>query len=97
MPQVVRVRPGRIGMYEGDVLAAPALTPGLIGQGDRARPAVRSFMPSPNLTVIFPHPRSGSPARAGDPFRALPIGTVDVVDFNLFETANAGFAQAMYE
>jgi len=97
MPQVLRVRPGRIGMYEGDVLAAPALTPGLIGQGDRARPAVRSFLPSPNLTVIFLHPRSGSPARAGDPFRALPIGTVDVVDFNLFETANAGFAQAMYE
>src|SRR6185369_1384294 len=47
------------------------------------------------LSCGIPHP--GSSAGAGDPFRAPLLGMVDVVDFNVFETANAGFAQAMYE
>src|SRR5689334_19087188 len=55
-------------------------------------------MPTPCPTVIFRH----SPLRVTGPVPATPFarslaGMVDVVDFNVFETANAGFAQAMYE
>jgi multifunctional 2-oxoglutarate metabolism enzyme len=55
-------------------------------------------MPTPCPTVIFRH----SPLRVTGPVPATrfvrPLaGMVDVVDFNVFETANAGFAQAMYE
>ena len=35
--------------------------------------------------------------RAGSLLRCSPVGMVDVVDPNVFETANAGFAQVMYE
>jgi hypothetical protein len=48
-------------------------------------------------TVIFEHPISpGASVMPMALFVCTPIGMVDV-DPNVFETANAGFAQAMYE
>ena len=35
--------------------------------------------------------------RADDPIAHTSVGVVDAVDPNVFETANAGFAQVMYE
>src|SRR5690349_19976269 len=54
-----------------------------------ANPLSDCYLPAFPLRVTGPCPAT--------PFACSLAGMVDAVDFNVFETANAGFAQAMYE
>src|SRR3954466_1241578 len=55
----------------------------------------KGTLPAVCRAIIFPVP--SPPRRSGLTPRTRIRRTVDLVDPNVFETANAGFAQAMYE
>ena len=59
--------------------------------------AVPRRPPKPLADGYLSRPTPEAPVAPAPLLRCSPVGMVDVVDPNVFETANAGFAQVMYE